>query len=379
MCGIFAYLNYATPKNRQQILDLLILGLRRLEYRGYDSAGVAIDGGESDDSIILIKRKGKVAQLEKAIADTKNKLDFEGTHDVHVGIAHTRWATHGAPSEVNCHPQRSGKDNEFIVVHNGIITNYREIKKFLESKGHIFESDTDTEVIAKLIKHLHAEHPDNNFRELVERTMQQLEGAFACCFKSVKFPGQCVATRRGSPLLVGIRTESNLMSDHIPVQFTPYEDPKKYSYGQLPTPAGPNTKQSTFLRVDSLNGCEEISPSSPGDAVEYFFASDASAIVEHTDRVIYLEDDDVAAVANGVLTIHRIKRSGDDKSPMSREVTVLKMQIQEIMKGSFSSFMQKEIFEQPESVVNTMRGRVNFENGTVNLGGIKDYIHEIKR
>ena len=360
MCGIFAYLNYLTPKTRKEIVDILINGLKRLEYRGYDSAGkhqsvflktqapklkvyfckigIGIDEHETDLGIRLIKKKGKVKALQEEIDDAATSLDLEGAHHVHCGIAHTRWATHGVPSEVNSHPHRSGDDNEFIVVHNGILTNYKDVKVFLQNKGYEFESDTDTEVIAKLIKHLHSVYPKNTFRELVEKTIQQLEGAFACCFKSKKFPGECVGTRRGSPLLVGIKTESDLVSDSIPIQFSPYEDPKKYHHGApLPSP-GPNRKgsrgKSTVFRVDSHNDREEISPSSPADAVEYFFASDASAIIEHTDRVIFLEDDDVAAIQNGVLTIHRIKRDGE--VALSREVTTLKMEIQEIMKGSYS-------------------------------------------
>jgi len=386
MCGIFAYLNYLTPKERGEIVDILINGLKRLEYRGYDSAGIGIDGScDDDDGVILVKKKGKVKMLEDEIKENGGKLDLKGVHQVHCGIAHTRWATHGVPSEVNSHPQRSGEENEFIVVHNGILTNYKDVKVFLEKKGYKFESETDTEVIAKLIKHLYTNNPKASFRELVEKTIMQLEGAFACCFKSKYFRGEMVGTRRGSPLLVGIKTDSDLVSDSIPIQFSPYQDPKDYHHAHpnqhSPGPIRKTSGPRTVFRVDSHGeGREEISPSSPADAVEYFFASDASAIIEHTDRVIYLEDDDVAAISNGVLTIHRIKRDGiNDDSGHSREVTTLKMEIQQIMKGNFSSFMQKEIFEQPESVVNTMRGRINFEEEVVTLGGIKDYVNEIKR
>ncbi len=170
-------------------------------------------------SIVLVKKKGKVKMLQDEIGTRTKDLELEGAHHVHCGIAHTRWATHGVPSEVNSHPQRSGETNEFIVVHNGIITNYKDVKVFLQNKGFTFESDTDTEVIAKMIKHLHDSNPKASFRELVEKTIMQLEGAFACCFKSKKFPGEVVGTRRGSPLLVGIKTESDLVSDSIPIQF----------------------------------------------------------------------------------------------------------------------------------------------------------------
>jgi len=379
MCGIFAYLNHLTPKTRKEILDLLIKGLQRLEYRGYDSAGIGIDGAAGNRAIELVKNTGKVALLEEKLESMKDSLNVDGVHTVHVGIAHTRWATHGAPSDLNCHPHRSGDNNEFIVVHNGIITNYKDIKTFLEAKGMKFESDTDTEVIAKLVKHVRSQNVNSSFLQLVEKTVAQLDGAFAIVFKSTLFPGECVATRRGSPLLVGIKAESALESDHIPIQWTAEEDPKLHSHGPLDvngSPA-PRKKTSAMFRVDPDLGTEEIHPCD-GDSVEYFFASDASAIIEHTNRVIFLEDDDVAACKNGILSIHRLTREG--RTPdISREITVLKMEIQQIMKGNFSSFMQKEIFEQPESVVNTMRGRINYELEQVTLGGIKAYVSEIRR
>jgi len=380
MCGIFAYLNHLTPKTRKEILDLLIKGLQRLEYRGYDSAGVGIDGPTSNANITLIKNTGKVKLLEERILEEAKTHNFDGIHNFHVGIAHTRWATHGAPSDLNCHPHRSEDSNQFIVVHNGIITNYKDIKQFLTSKGYKFESDTDTEVIAKLVHHIRNQNTSDSFREIVEKTVAQLEGAYACVFKSRLFPGECVATRRGSPLLVGIKAESALESDHIPVQYSADDDPKKYRYGTGEYPPSPSTgrKKSAMFRVDSCN-TEEIHPQD-GDAVEYFFASDASAIIEHTNRVIFLEDDDVAAVKMGVLSIHRITRTTTGtQDAISREITTLKMEIQQIMKGNYSSFMQKEIFEQPESVVNTMRGRINFEKEEVTLGGIKTFAPEIRR
>merc|ERR1712111_292160 len=242
-----------------------------------------------------------------------------------------------------------------------------------------FESDTDTEVIAKLIKHLHDEHPGHSFRKLVESAIAQLEGAFACCFKSSKFPGQCVATRRGSPLLVGIKTDTVLESDSIPVQYSQQHDSKNHAHGATSGSATPRKTSAEFRMTSSGPHGEEISLCRPGEKVEYFFASDASAIIEHTNRVIFLEDDDVAAVSSGVLSIHRVSRTLDQNGPISREITTLKMEIQQIMKGNYSTFMQKEIFEQPESVVNTMRGRINFEKHEVTLGGIKDFIPEIKR
>ncbi|VEN56012.1 unnamed protein product [Callosobruchus maculatus] len=370
MCGIFAYLNYLTPKKRAEILELLVNGLKRLEYRGYDSAGVAVDAANSKD-IAIIKKTGKVALLEETIKSKSSELDVDDTLDVHCGIAHTRWATHGVPSEVNCHPHRSDTDNGFVVVHNGIITNYKEVKTFLEKKGFCFESETDTEVIAKLISHFYQQHPNFSFRELVESVVRQLEGAFALCFKSKYFPGECVATRRGSPLLVGIKTATRLATDHVPILYGK-EDHRKSSADKDFRPHG-RADYQTLPRTGSTSEFEPLEDKQ----VEYFFASDASAIIEHTNRVIYFEDDDVAAVKNGSLSIHRLRRGGDD--PHKREIHTLKMELQQIMKGSYDYFMQKEIFEQPDSVVNTMRGRVNFQTKAVTLGGIKDYIPEIKR
>ncbi|XP_034397543.1 glutamine--fructose-6-phosphate aminotransferase [isomerizing] 1 [Cyclopterus lumpus] len=366
MCGIFAYLNYQVPRTRREILEILLKGLHRLEYRGYDSAGVGIDAGDGKDwesnakSIRLIKQRGKVKALDEEI-DKQQDIELDVEFDVHLGIAHTRWATHGAPSPVNSHPHRSDKNNEFIVIHNGIITNYKDLRKFLESKGYEFESETDTETIAKLVKYMfdNRENDDISFATLVERVTQQLEGAFALVFKSVHYPGEAVGTRRGSPLLMGVRSEHKLSTDHIPVLYRSCAKEKKGCT------ALPRIDQDTCLfPVDEK-------------AVEYYFASDASAVIEHTNRVIFLEDDDVAAVVEGRLSIHRIKRTTGDYP--ARAVQTLQMELQQIMKGNFSSFMQKEIFEQPESVFNTMRGRINFDNNTVILGGLKDHIKEIQR
>uniref|UniRef100_W5K6K9 glutamine--fructose-6-phosphate transaminase (isomerizing) n=1 Tax=Astyanax mexicanus TaxID=7994 RepID=W5K6K9_ASTMX len=341
------------------ILEILLKGLRRLEYRGYDSAGVGIDGGNSKDwesnakAIQLIKQRGKVKVLDDEIQKQQD-IDLDVEFDVHLGIAHTRWATHGVPSPVNSHPQRSDKHNEFIVIHNGIITNYKDLKKFLESKGYEFESETDTETIAKLVKYMYdnRENDDTSFATLVEQVTQQL---VRVCHLS----NSCRTTRklRGSPLLMGVKSDHKLSADHIPILYS-----------------GKDKKSCTTLpRLDQdtcLFPVEE-------KAVEYYFASDASAVIEHTNRVIFLEDDDIAAVADGRLSIHRIKRTAGDHP--ARAIQTLQMELQQIMKGNYSSFMQKEIFEQPESVVNTMRGRVNFEDNTVTLGGLKDHIKEIQR
>ncbi|CAD5224768.1 unnamed protein product [Bursaphelenchus xylophilus] len=392
MCGIFAYLNFLTPKSRKEVVDILIQGLRRMEYRGYDSAGLAIDSGKPEEAhspVALFRKCGKVDNLQEAI-NSDTKLEWDTTYNVHCGIAHTRWATHGSPNDVNSHPQRSDEENEFVVVHNGIITNYKEIKEYLKKKGCQFESETDTEVIAKLVQYIHDKYPQFNFRQLVETTIQQLEGAFALAFKSRRFPGQLVATRRGSPLVVGIKSDARLSSDHFPVYFSKeagfiWQDDKKLRNSSGKENSARIKSEEIFDQLD--NGAARLGDTKdrsirPADAknweAEYFFASDASAIVEHTKQVLFLEDDDVAFVENGSLTIHRIKRDGSDPSAQTREVQQLNLELNEIMRGDFKTFMQKEIFEQPESVVNTMRGRV-LPDGRVLLGGIHDFIPDIKR
>uniref|UniRef100_H2ZHZ4 glutamine--fructose-6-phosphate transaminase (isomerizing) n=1 Tax=Ciona savignyi TaxID=51511 RepID=H2ZHZ4_CIOSA len=407
--GIFAYINFCTPRERKYILEVLVNGLKRLEYRGYDSAGM-IDGGNSTNTdnkgppIAVIKQRGKVSALEEKI--NSKKLDFEFKFSTHTGIAHTRWATHGVPNCVNSHPQRSDDNNEFVVVHNGILTNYKSFKTFLQSHNYEFESDTDTEVIAKLIKYLwdNRESETIQFATLVERVIQQLEGAFALVFKSRYFPGQCIATRRGSPLLIGVHSKSKLSTDNIPILYSslkelfrhtflctdsskcqknvyvslkisenlcvlPSLDPKPHSI--------PGTNQS--MQLCRLNSTTElVTQNGESEGIEFYFASDASAIIEHTNQVIFLEDDDVAAVVDGALTIHRVKR-GKSTESTTRTVTSLQLELQQIMKGNFKSFMQKEIFEQPESVVNTMRGRMQWEEQRVVLGGLMDHIDEIRR
>ncbi|XP_026186849.1 glutamine--fructose-6-phosphate aminotransferase [isomerizing] 2 [Mastacembelus armatus] len=360
MCGIFAYLNYRVPRTRKEIFETLVKGLQRLEYRGYDSAGIAVDGPSKNtdinsNNICLIKKKGKVKALDEELYK-KDSLDLDEKLCTHIGLAHTRWATHGEPSALNSHPHRSDKHNEFVVIHNGIITNYKELKKYLITKGYDFESETDTEVIPKLIKYVYDNREsDITFSTLVERVIQQLEGAFALVFKSRHFPGEAVSTRRGSPLLIGVRSEHELSTEHIPVQY----------------------KNAHFMEINSHNSSDCSNTMGDDKAVEYYFASDASAIIEHTNKVLYLEDDDIAVVTGGELSIHRMSRqAGED--PV-RAIQTLQMELQQIMKGNFDAFMQKEIFEQPESVVNTMRGRICFDSNTVILGGLKDHLKEIKR
>merc|ERR1712142_651690 len=192
-------------------------------------AGIAIDGGNGPSTITtqtrILRKKGKVAALREEVeAATGNGLSPAISFETHSAIAHTRWATHGEPSEKNSHPQRSDESNEFVVVHNGILTNFKDLRQFLTGKGFTFESETDTEVIPKLLKHffdVHSKKGRNlSFRELVELTFAQIEGAYAVVIKSRHYPAEMVATRRGSPLLVGVKCESRLITDHIPVVFT---------------------------------------------------------------------------------------------------------------------------------------------------------------
>lgn len=361
MCGIFAYVNFQVPKSRKFILETLVKGLQRLEYRGYDSAGVAIDSdtcinGHTVQTTQLVKEKGKVKLLENKIWD--QELNFEKEFENHLGIAHTRWATHGEPSPLNAHPHTSDDTNEFVMVHNGIITNYKDIRAYLNMKGYPLKTETDTECIVKLLKYIYDKDKEagknSSFADLVKETIQELEGAFALVFKSSHFPNECIATRRGSPLLIGVKCDKPIVLDQIPVICSDI------------TQVHQMTKQAS----QDTNFCV-----AENSSMEYFFASDASPIIEHTKRVIFLEDGDVAWVNDGNLSIHRMNKN----TGPTRDVTTLTLELQQIMKGSYSTYMQKEIMEQPESVFNTMRGRVNFDNNTVQLGGLVSHMDYIKR
>ncbi|KAJ3227030.1 glutamine--fructose-6-phosphate transaminase (isomerizing) [Chytriomyces hyalinus] len=347
----------------RDIVKTLLTGLSRLEYRGYDSAGIAIDG-ETDTEVLLFKQVGKVAALRAKI-DADKALDMDKTFLNHVGMAHTRWATHGQPSERNSHPHRSDPKSEFTVVHNGIITNYKELRTLLEKKGYMFESDTDTECIAKLAKYVYDSQKGSKtitFTSLIKAVVKELEGAFAMLLKSTHFPNEMIATRRGSPLLIGVKTAKKLKVDFVDVEF-----------GAPEVAAG--TEQPPVKRDQSR---AFLSEDGMPQQIEYYLASDPSAIVEHTKRVLYLEDDDIAHIDDGDLHIHRLRRDDGNQSSF-RTIQTLEMELAEIMKGSFDHFMQKEIYEQPESVVNTMRGRVNFEECKVTLGGLSKYLSTIRR
>ncbi|OJJ47422.1 hypothetical protein ASPZODRAFT_93805 [Penicilliopsis zonata CBS 506.65] len=377
MCGIFGYINYLIERDRKYVLDTLLNGLSRLEYRGYDSAGLAVDGDKKNE-VCAFKEVGKVAKLKELIEESKP--DLTKTFESHAGIAHTRWATHGMPSRQNCHPHRSDPNWEFSVVHNGIITNYKELKALLETKGFRFETETDTECIAKLAKYLYDEHPDIEFTVLAKAVIKELQGAFGLLIKSVHYPHEVIAARKGSPLVIGVRTSKKMKVDFVDVEYSedgalPAEQAsqnvaiKKTAATLLAPPDKSLLHRSQSRAFLSDDGIPQ--------PVEFFLSSDPSAIVEHTKKVLYLEDDDIAHIHEGQLNIHRLTK--DDGTSNVRAIQTIELELQEIMKGKFDHFMQKEIFEQPESVVNTMRGRLDVANKQVTLGGLRQYISTIRR
>ncbi|KAI6019892.1 hypothetical protein F5J12DRAFT_904255 [Pisolithus orientalis] len=378
MCGIFGYCNFLKDKDRKEILEILCNGLARQEYRGYDSAGLGIDG-DNPGEIVFFKEVGKVAGLRKRIAESN--INTSKTFSSQVSIAHTRWATHGPPSTVNCHPIRSDPSNEFIIVHNGIVTNAAALRQVLQNRGYKFESETDTEAVAILTKYVYDSQPGKRitFPSLVKTVLKELEGSFAFVFKSIHYPNEIVTARRGSPLLIGVKTEKKLKVDFVDVEISGPDDGKAVD-GFVPT--APNSRLAPpapkISRRQSRNYMSEDGMPQP---IEFFVASDASAIVEHTKRVLYLEDDDIAHISDGQLHIHRLRRneSGQAETPATRSIETLEIEIAAIMKGKFDHFMQKEIYEQPESVVNTMRGRVIFDDYRITLGGLRSYLPIIRR
>jgi glucosamine--fructose-6-phosphate aminotransferase (isomerizing) len=288
MCGIIGYIGTrpATP--------ILIGGLKRLEYRGYDSAGVALLDAQG---LTTFKAVGKVARL---VDKLRGDLSPEKHESYTIGIAHTRWATHGAPTEINAHPHFD-QSRKICVVHNGIIENYRTIREKLQSEGHKFDSDTDTEALSRLI----GVHYNGDLRLAVVKALQQVEGAYGIAVLCADEPNKIVVARKGSPLVIGM-----------------------------------------------------------GDG-ECLVASDASALVAHTQRVIYLDDGDI-----GVITPDSVDIRNQDDEPISRDVSELGLDIGAVEKGGFEHFMLKEIFEQPESVRNALRGRINATEGNVVLAGM---------
>lgn len=275
---------------------MLIKGLHRLEYRGYDSAGVALINPEG--KLNVYKAKGKVAELE-AFAQDK---DVRGN----IGIAHTRWATHGEPSTVNAHPHYS-ESEELAIIHNGIIENYSVLKQGLQQHGYTFKSATDTEVLVQLIEYtMRTDHLD--LKSAVQLALNQVVGAYAIAVLDRKNPDMIVAARKGSPLVVGIGED------------------------------------------------------------EYFLASDATPIVEYTDQVVYIDDEEVVTIERGkkldVTTISNVR-----KTP---EIKKLELTLSQLEKGGYPHFMLKEIFEQPRTLSDSMRGRVNVEQNNIALSGFID-------
>lgn len=297
MCGIVGYLG------KRDAYAILIKGLERLEYRGYDSAGVALF--EKTGIISVYKKKGKVAELKKFIKDIPMGK---------VGIAHTRWATHGEPSDRNAHPQTSN-NGEITLVHNGIIENYLSIKEILIKKGYLFHSDTDTEVLANLIEDI-KKNTKVSIDEAVRLALLEVVGAYAILVLCKDNPDTIIVAKVGSPVVIGLGKSK--------------------------------------------------------DDTEFFIASDATPIIEYTDKVIYLEDREMAIIDNSKKTKKLIIKTIENeiKDPY---VQKLEMKIEELEKDGFPHFMLKEIFEQPRSIWDSMRGRFNVKDGTVKLGGIEEH------
>ncbi len=294
MCGIVAYIGH------REAYPVIIKGLQRLEYRGYDSAGVALNNGEA---LNLYKKQGKVAELEAFVKD----MDSSGN----IGIGHTRWATHGEPNDVNAHPHPSG-NKKFALVHNGIIENYAVIKEELQKRGHVFESETDTEVLMHLIEDV-MDKQDCDLFTAVRIALNEVVGAYAIVVISKDNKNELIAARKSSPLVIGI---------------------------------GKN---------------------------EYFCASDATPIVEYTKNVVYLDDGEIAKInLSGGLKLKTIKNQ--EITPYVQE---LELQLEALEKGGFDHFMLKEIYEQPRSIHDCMRGRINLEDQLVALGGILEHKDQI--
>ena len=290
MCGIVAYIGH------RDVYPILIKGLQRLEYRGYDSAGIAI----LNHDLKVYKKAGKVSEL---INFTKGK-DVSG----HVGMGHTRWATHGEPNDRNAHPHYS-QSEKLAVIHNGIIENYSSIKAELIKRGHTFNSDTDTEVLIHLIEDIH-DNAHVSLDDAVRLALGEVIGAYAIVVLSKDNPNELICARKGSPIVLGVGKEKN----------------------------------------------------------EFFIASDATPIIEYTNNVIYLNDGEVAFIRDGQLTVKTI--DNQVKSPYIHE---LELKLEQLEKGGYEHFMLKEIYEQPRSIWDSMRGRIDSKKGFLRLGGVAEY------
>ena len=292
MCGIVGYLG-----TKRQAYPVLIKGLKRLEYRGYDSSGVALINSNGD--LNVYKAKGKVSELEAFCAE-KN---IEGG----IGIAHTRWATHGEPSSTNAHPHYSESKN-LAIIHNGIIENYAEIKKKLIDKGIHFASDTDTEVLVQLVEYVQTKK-ELDLLTAVQIALNQVIGAYAIAILDKRHPDTIIAARKQSPLVVGIGND------------------------------------------------------------EFFLGSDASPIIEFTDKVVYLEDENIAVMKLGE-ELKVVNIQNESLAPVIKKVDI---NLGQIEKSGYPHFMLKEIFEQPDCLINCMRGRINIDNNNVTLSAIIDH------
>ena len=296
MCGIVGYLG------KRNAYPVLIKGLKRLEYRGYDSAGVALITDKGD--LQVYKTKGKVADLETYVEDK----DISGT----VGIAHTRWATHGEPNTTNAHPHISNSGN-LAIIHNGIIENYASLKEGLIAKGVEFKSNTDTEVLVQLIEYIRLKR-NTDLLTAVRMALHQVIGAYAIALLDKNNPDEIIAARKSSPLVVGIGEE------------------------------------------------------------EFFLGSDASPIIEYTNKVVYLEDKDIAVINRNKTDVEFVNINNEK---MDHEVKEIDLNLEQIEKGGFPHFMLKEIFEQPKCLADCMRGRVNVEANNVVLSAVIDHRKEI--
>ena len=291
MCGIVGYVGM------REAYPILIKGLKRLEYRGYDSAGVAIIN--NNQNLNVYKAKGKVSELEAYISDK----DVSGT----IGIAHTRWATHGEPCKENAHPHYSSSEN-IALIHNGIIENYAVLKNRLQEKGYTFKSSTDTEVLVQLIEYIKVSK-DLDLLTAVQLALREVIGAYAIAVLDKERPSEIIAARKSSPLVVGI-----------------------------------------------------------GDN-EFFLASDATPIVEYTDKVVYLEDEEIALIRYG----EDLKVVNIQNVSVTPEIQTVALNIGQLEKGGYPHFMLKEIFEQPNCIRDCMRGRINVEGTNVVLSAIIDH------
>ena len=293
MCGIVGYIG------SKDAYPIIIKGLKRLEYRGYDSAGIALFDGEH---FISSKTKGKVSDLE---AKANHEISKKGN----IGIGHTRWATHGVPNDVNSHPHFSNS-GELVMIHNGIIENYEPLKKELQSRGYTFASDTDTEVLVNLIEDVQ-KNKKVKLGKAVQIALNQVVGAYAICVMDIKKPNEIIAARLGSPLAIGV-----------------------------------------------------------GEG-EYFVASDASPFIEYTNNAIYLEDEEMAVIRlHKPLKIRKIK---DDKL-VSTYIQELQLNLEQIEKGGYDHFMLKEIYEQPDVIRDTFRGRLLSDQGLIKMAGVEDHL-----